>query len=284
MVKKGEIVSLAIIIILGLVVSSFVTGSGPYEKYFTGSGDFEPDNGDMGDASGAMKAGVLMGYYGPDGEPVKSQSSGLQLVRAGKVEHVSYFKAQVDWVTIEADKVQFDTVKVTVKAYIDYIGDGRQRSENFKTISRTYGAFVVVRESTTRGDPGYTKWIAQGGTKRSSGAAEFLSGSMVQYSLVMYGDILGISYKRDGFNWKSRLVIECTATDNYGEPIKATFEETLTLKTDWEVSDPYLRVSGGVRAMGFIPTDTAGLSVTFVILSIFVGIWYKWGRTLIPWT
>ena len=287
---KWQIVSLAIFVIFGLVVSSFVTGSGPYEEYFTDTSEFDSDDPTV---SGSATADIYMAFLDPDGNPILEQDSGLStLMKEGTTQEVTSWRSELTTLTLEASNVDQDSIEVHLNSYLIWVKtypDKRsipQRDlDNDEVLKVSDGSikFDFV------GDSSHFVAVADrplyGGAARSYVAA-------VKADLIPAAEQHGMPYKKSDCLWEWEIEVIVKATGTNGVPIQQEdpLGKTMPLITNRKLdprppppgfqTEPILQATGsfGATAMGFIPTTTSGLSITFITVVIFVGIWYKWVR------
>lgn len=249
MLRKGEVVSLGIFLIIGLLVSSAViaVSGGPVGE------DVEKES-DFGD--GSLQASILWGVYTAEGELVEAESLGGKIVGAETGKAVSYWQALVSDITVTGKNVDPKTVGV--------------------------GVYWRLDEPTTKvlKDASIANWnfVITGTSEQFTATTDWFDSCKVNLA------DLGVNYKQR-VNWKFHVGLLAWG-QSAGQTIDSEpWQHDMTFSTDWDVETGSLVVSGYVSGVvaSWGDLDSSGLSVVFVFLVIFVGLWYWKGRNLIQW-
>ena len=259
MLRKGEVVSLAIFVILGLLVSSLLVSGGPV-------GDDDKKKLDFGD--GSVEASVVWGIYTEEGELVEAESLGAQMVGAESGDPVSYWQATVADIKVDGKNVDPNSLGVGIVWYASKPG-----AKTLKTVQPANWELDFTVQGTPEQFTAESEWF-----------------DSYKINLIDLANQLKIDYKQR-VDWE--LSVDIGAWGNAvsdGSLVKSKiWVYKMTFSTDWVPET--VPGGGNLIVTGFVTggpaswadLDSVGLSITFVILVIFVGLWYKWGRNLIVW-
>ncbi|MFQ5821538.1 MAG: hypothetical protein ACE5I5_16265 [Candidatus Heimdallarchaeota archaeon] len=286
MIRKGEVVSLAIFVMVGLLIGSLLASGGPVEQTETVKGDFEGvENGFEG--SGGVSANVIMGVYTPDGDPVEIKRLGASFLPwmytngggttstngggTGK-QITDYWQGTVSQIIVTGKNVKPSTISVLVR----WIWDSPAGVKVLKEKTLSAGAFTV-----------------QGDAHSFVATATWSDTYKGQLQTIASNH--GVNCKVASFHWKFRIRISCSAQEaDSVTKIQATAKQiTQEFDTSYSTEPIYgtgtLSLDANVNNYvdpnyhSFVPGDPAGLSVVFIFVVIFVGLWYWKGRKLIQW-